>query len=439
VANEKDRIWNQLRDGQRLHATHLFQIADDGAEAGARSAQAVGATGFFQPTLSPSVRSWTLPVPPSPQAAAAAHAQMLGAPLNQIDVDLSAGRVTLTNLALLSPTGIPLLLPPPKKVLELAKPGTAERFLNAQVTSLTETQGKAEVQLRWEAQPAAAERSTALLERTPTGVVVLPLPMNIGAVTSVKALFHDVQVAAAVLHTALIEIEDDGMQRLRLVYQQRPHLDPLLIELARVLRDTANTPLEQVMAHLEAMAQEIIGWMQYINAATGGQQHMIMPDAIGRQRLHRARGLAALPEHLAALHFPVTNTTHLQQTLAALHAGITGLSRIVRGESDEILLEPIDSYEPWAGAIGYVYAVDAYVGRSIELRCEAFAQYEPQLLCGLGQTGSQPNLRHCPMDPSGPTRFEAILDPFQPQAGDVLIVVLGMVEARVRVFLRRAT
>jgi hypothetical protein len=273
----------------------------------------------------------------------------------------------------------------------------------------------------------------------PEGARILPLPHTAGAVTAARGLLHDVQIVCHALLTALVEIEPDGLQRLRLVYQQRPVLDSLVTQLGRVLRYNANTPLDTLLPELEAIGDEVSGWMHHINAATGGhgQAHDI-PDNIGRLRMHRLRGRGALPEHLASLVFPVQDTTHLLQTLAALHGGITGLLHIVRGESNETLLEPIDSYEPWAGAVGYVYLVDAYVGRSIELRCEVFAQYEPQLLCGLGKTNSQPNLRHSPLDPSGPGRFEALLDPFQPQSGDMLIVVLGTVEARVRLFLRRA-
>jgi hypothetical protein len=443
VASDKDRDWTHLRDGQRLHAAHLFQLADHATEAAARSARAVGSAGFFLPELRPAVRTWTQPIAPTPQAAAAAHSEMLGPPVNHFDVDVNAGKVRINNLALVTEAGFPLLLPPPVKTIELPPAGTPERYLNAHASNLHDTQGRTDVALRWENQPTREPRSVALLERSPDGVRILPLPHTPGAVTSARGSFHEVQLVCAALYNALIEIEHDGLLRLRLAYPQRPSLDSLVTQLGRVLRHTANTPLNVVLPELEAMADEVIGWMHHITQATvgghAGHDHAPhMPDAIGRQRLHRMRGRAALPEHLASLNFPVKDTTHLLQTLAALHGGVTSLLQIVRGESDETLLEPIDSYEPWAGAIGYVYIVDAYVGRSIELRCEVFAQYEPQLLCGLGKTNSQPNLRHSPLDPSGQGRFEALLDPFQPQVGDMLIVVLGTVEAKVRLFLRRA-
>lgn len=442
MASDKDRDWTHLRDGQRLHATHLFQLADHGTEAAARSARALGSVGFFLPEHRAALRTWNQAVAPTPQAAAAAQAELLGAPVNLIEADLASSKVKITNLALVTPSGFPLLLPPPAKTVELAAATSPDRFLNAHATTLQDTQGRVEVALRWEKQPAREPRSAPLLERTPEGVRILPLPHTCGAMTASRALFHDVQVVCGALHTALVEIELDGLQRLRLVYQQRPVLDSLLQQVARVLRHTANTPLAVVLPELEGVADEVIGWMHHLSAAAGGHPHHDhappIPDAIGRARLHRLRGRGALPEHLASLSFPVQDGSHLLQTLAALHAGLTALLKIVRGESNETLLEPIDSYEPWAGAIGYVYLVDAYVGRSIELRCEVFAPYEPQLLCGLGKTNSQPNLRHSPLDPSGPGRFEALLDPFQPQHGDMLIVVLGSVEAKVRLFLRRA-
>jgi hypothetical protein len=250
---------------------------------------------------------------------------------------------------------------------------------------------------------------------------------------------RELQVAGGALREALIEIEQDGLGRMRLSVPQRPFLDPLFGALERALRCNERMPTHVVLAELEGLAEELCGWMQYINAASGGQLHgHVMPDAIGRRQLHRRRGPAALPEALAGLDFPVTNTTQLLETLTALHGALISFTRLVQGESDELLLEPIGSYEPWAGAIGFLYAVDAYVGRSIALRCEAFAQYEPQLLCGLGKVGSQPNLRHSPMEPSGEGRFEALLDAFQPEQGDRLIVVLGTSDVRVRVFLRRA-
>lgn len=434
MASDQQRPFRQLKDGQRLHAAQLFQIADHAVESAANIALASASVGFFQPVVRPSARTWKQVDPTSDSLDAIPKLP----PTNQIRVNDKGTHVELTNLAVLTDAGYPVLLAPPTKSTELPAAGGTARFLNAYATSLADSEGSADVKLLWEAQPTTQPRGTALAERTGSGIVVLPLPLNFGAVSEAGELYCAVQVSCHRLAEALIHLESDALSRLRLSAPQRGLLSSLLQQLTAVLRDTTNTPLVVALSNLEGVYDELVGWVQYVTAAGDASGTSLHPDAIGRAQLARRRGRAALPDHLASVSFPPATTTELLAMLRSMQEALTSFTSLVSGESDETALEYIQTYEPWAGAVGFVYPMDAFAGRVIQLRCEVFAPLEPQLLTGLGTVASQPNLRHCALElTSEPGRFECILESFEPQAGDRMVVVLGAKDAKVRVFLRR--
>lgn len=434
MASDQQRPFRQLKDGQRLHATQLFQIADHAAECAAGLAVASSLTGFFQPVLRPAARTWKQVDLSSDSLDAIPKLP----PTNVIQVNDKGNQVELTQLAVLTDAGIPVLLPPPTKATELPPVGTPTRYLNAYVASLQDSEGGGNVKLSWEAAPPTSARGVALVERTRGGIVVLPLPLNFGAVSEAGELFCGVQVACHRLAEALVAIENDSLSRLRLSAPQRGLLTGLLGALTAVLRDTGNTPLGVALSNLEAVYDELSGWVHYVNAAGDASGSMIHPDAIGRAQLSRRRGRAALPDHLAQVSFPPASTSELCALLSSLQEALTSFTNLVKGESDETALEYVETYVPWIGAVGFVYPMDAYAGRLIQLRCEVFAPFEPQLLSGLGTARSQPNLRHCLLEPTNEAgRFESLFDPFEPQPGDRMVVVVGAENAQVRLFLRR--
>ncbi len=409
---EKTLKWKDLRDGSRLHAAHLFELADAAREATASAIAGAGASGRFINVNASSEQT-----------------------VNSILLDNDNRILDIDNLLLLTPGGFLAELPPPRKSFAVPPDGD-NRYLNLYARSFADGGGKTDA--NWEQAAANHARGVCLAEwSADQGIRLLPLPFTLGALAQANELRAELAEAATALVALLASGDPRVHKQLRLNAQTQHFLGPLLTALECSAALAPTTPLDAAVPHLAALAVELRSWFCFLAVATqGGPNAMLAPDPIVR-RAAAARGTVGLADYVAALGISPKTGSELLLWMDALARGTVGITRTIMGERDEDPLEPIEIFEPdpWPDGSGFKFRLPA--GAPINLRCEVLFDLEPQLMWGTGPADILPQLRALPLEHPEPGRFETTIGPFTLGADEELVLVVDDAAAGLRVYQQR--
>jgi len=405
--------WNDLRDGSRLHAAHLFELADAAREATAAAIAGAGAGGRF---INPGLAADTS--------------------VNLIQLDDDNRIVDIDNLVLLTPGGFLAELPPPRKSF-VVPPDGEHLFLNLYAQDYATGAGKTEA--KWEKKSPSQARGVCLAQWHPDQerLRLIPTPFTLNAMANTRQAHAELVEAASTLVGLLISGDPRVNGQLRLTPPTQHYAGSLVSALESTANLSPNTPLDVALPHYTALAIELKSWFCFVaTASQGGANRGLQPDPLTR-RATATRGSLGLPDYVQALEPLPRDGTELLALMDALARATVGMTRSILGERDEDPLEPIEVFEPdpWPDGSGFKYRLQA--GVEVTLRCEVLFDVEPQLMWGMGQAGLLPQLRALPLERPEPGRFETTVGPFTLGPNEELVLVLDDAAAALRVYQKR--
>lgn len=417
---KQDPNWKLLKDGQRLHAAHLFQLVDSDRENTATLVTGLGGAGrFLADTTS------------SDSGTSSRNAKC-----NQIQLDHTQHIIDVENIRLTTTGGHLVALPPPKKSFAVPV-DDGELFLNLYAEDFEHGSGK--TVHRWEKQPPQHQRGVCLAYWEPTSAQlrVSPLPYAINSLHAVDELHTELVSAAQTLLDVLLQGSSEILARLHLTGLNQLHLGGLLATLQGATSITADTPLETARGPLTQLAIELEGWFCYLTAAhNDGPFSAVQPDPVVRA-IAAKREQAGLAGYVKALRIRPRTGSHLITFMESLCRACVGLKRRALGESDEDPLEPIDTFLPDLFAEGKGYRFNLPIGAPVQVRCEILTSDAPEVFWGAWPSGGSSDLRPLLVDATAVSRFESSLGAVTLEPEHQLVVVVNNGEARLRVYGQR--
>lgn len=414
VARAHDKRWNELEDGDALHALHVRQLADAALAASAELAVGIGAARrFVVPSGSAQVK-------------------------NRVDLDEQALVVELENIALVTASGQLARMAPPAKSIHV--PEGERSFLNLYTRAFAS--GSGETEPRWEPELAGPSGiSIAEWHRDTKTLEIVPLPFSLPAQVSVEEGHARLVQACAALSAALQVAPPDALARLALSPDQRALLEPLLQSLDDLGCIPVDAPIAAALIAWRRLANVASSWSCYVAARIDRRD--VSPDPWSRRELMRRTPASDLPRDVVLLRGrePAT-ATELVRWLDGVTSVVKHLLAVIEGASEELRLKPFETVVPegWPLGVRYGFALPPR-SSSAAVRCEIDAPRPPNVYSA--QSASSQNakltlrqLRGGALLESGLRRFELLLA--AAPGPDTLVLVIDPGPAALRAYLRAA-